>query len=68
MIPRLRQIRIEKRVTMFDLSKRTGFGVVDICRVERGKEAGSPEFFQKCGEVLGVSATELAAKDETERD
>jgi len=53
---------------MFDLSKRTGFGVVDICRVERGKEAGSPEFFQKCGEVLGVSATELAAKDETERD
>lgn len=67
MIPMLRKLRIEKRVSMYELSKMTGYGVVEICDVERGKYERTDEFWDAVSKALGIDKNLLMKEDEDEK-
>lgn len=58
---RIREIRREKKMTLVEISKRTGVAQATLSRIETGSMIGTVESHQKIADVLGVPLTELYA-------
>ena len=57
----LRELRKEKRLTLVEISKKTGVAQATLSRIETGAMIGTIESHQKVADVLGVSLAELYA-------
>ncbi len=55
----IREIRKAKKVTLVELSARTGVAQATLSRIETGTMIGTVESHQKVAEALGVSLSEL---------
>lgn len=58
---RIRTIRKEKKVTLVELSKRTGVAQATLSRIETGQMIGTVESHTKIAEALGLGLAELYA-------
>ncbi|MFZ5801839.1 MAG: helix-turn-helix domain-containing protein [Candidatus Omnitrophota bacterium] len=56
---RLRQIRKEKKITLIELSKKTGVAQATLSRIETGSMTGTLESHVKIAEALGIGLAEL---------
>jgi len=56
---RIRKIRKEKKVTLIDLSKKTGVAQATLSRIETGTMMGTIESHEKIAEALGIGLAEL---------
>ena len=59
--PTLRKLRKEKKLTLVEISKKTGVAQATLSRIETGTMVGTVESHQKIADVLGVSLAELYA-------
>lgn len=57
----IRRLRKEKKLTLVEISKRTGVAQATLSRIETGNMIGTVESHQKVADVLGVSLAELYA-------
>ncbi len=57
----LRQLRKEKKMTLVEISKKTGVAQATLSRIETGAMIGTVESHQKIADVLGASLAELYA-------
>lgn len=58
---RIRELRKEKKLTLVDISKKTGVAQATLSRIETGSMIGTVESHQKIADVIGVSLAELYA-------
>lgn len=58
---RIRELRKEKRLTLVEISKKTGVAQATLSRIETGSMIGTVESHQKIADVIGVSLAELYA-------
>jgi len=56
---RIRDIRKERKVTLVELSERTGVAQATLSRIETGTMIGTVESHQKISEALGITLGEL---------
>ena len=56
---KIRQVRKEKKVTLVELSKRTGVAQASLSRIETGIMKGTVESHQKIAEALGLTLANL---------
>jgi len=58
---RIRDLRREKKVTLVELSQKTGVAQATLSRIETGVMTGTLESHQKVAQALGMSVAELYA-------
>ena len=58
---RIRELRKEKKLTLVEISKKTGVAQATLSRIETGSMIGTVESHQKIADVIGVSLAELYA-------
>lgn len=58
---RIRQLRKEKKITLIEVSKKTGIAQATLSRIETGTMRGTVESHEKIADVLGISLAELYA-------
>ncbi|MBI3307083.1 MAG: helix-turn-helix transcriptional regulator [Candidatus Omnitrophica bacterium] len=56
---RIRTLRKTKRITLIDISKKTGIAQATLSRIETGSMMGTVESHEKIAEVLGIGLSEL---------
>lgn len=57
----IRKLRKEKKLTLVEISKKTGVAQATLSRIETGSMIGTVESHQKIADVLGVPLSELYA-------
>ena len=60
---KLRDYRIEKRITMSELSKLVGVSVVELCSIELNNKEAPKEFFERCAKALEIKYDDLEVKE-----
>jgi transcriptional regulator with XRE-family HTH domain len=55
----IRRLRKEKKLTLVEISKKTGVAQATLSRIETGTMIGTVESHQKIADVIGVSLAEL---------
>ncbi len=58
---RIRELRKEKKLTLVEISKKTGVAQATLSRIETGSMIGTVESHQKIADIIGVSLAELYA-------
>jgi transcriptional regulator with XRE-family HTH domain len=55
----IRRLRKEKKLTLVEISKKTGIAQATLSRIETGTMIGTVESHQKIADIIGVSLAEL---------
>lgn len=58
---RIRKIRKEKKLTLVEISEKTGIAQATLSRIETGTMIGTIESHEKIAEILGIGLAELYA-------
>lgn len=65
---KIKKIRIEKGLTTYDLSEKTGIPQSTISKIENGKRKIEVETLEKIAEALGISPGYFFNKENTSKD
>ncbi|NHM26331.1 helix-turn-helix transcriptional regulator [Desulfofundulus sp. TPOSR] len=60
---RIREIRQQKKMTQFELARRTGIHPVNLSKVESGVLRAYPGWRKRIAEALGVTEDEIFPKE-----
>ena len=59
----IRRIRVEKKMTLAEVSEMVGVSIAYLSDIERGNRHGSETIRQKIADSLGVPVTEFIEKE-----